>query len=242
MSRIAFVLVLFTLGSLNAAAQGARAPSSLPVPSSDPQAVTVIQAAISALGGATAIGQAKNWIVQGALQGAVNSASSSDMISTSVANVANIVNGTTSTPLRNIASTSLLMPTLVGAILLKESQDPYFVMRYGGPATIGSQSVTQIIFARARTAFGLAQVWSFDSKTGLPAQIEFNLAAEIGQMRSPLGTVILSDYQAVSGILYPFEILVRIPRSPLPETITVSSVSASATQPSNPIAATGSAQ
>ena len=39
MSRIAFVLVLFSLGSLNAAAQGARAPSSLPVPSSDPQAV-----------------------------------------------------------------------------------------------------------------------------------------------------------------------------------------------------------
>jgi hypothetical protein len=241
MSRIAFVLVLFTLGSLNAAAQGARAPSSLPVPSSDPQAVTVIQAAITALGGATTIGQAKNWTVQGALQGVVNSGASTDMISTSMATVTNIA-GTTSTPLRHIASTSLLMPTLVGAILLKESQDPYYVMRYGGTATLGSQPVTQIIFARARTAFGMAQVWFFDSKTGLPAQIEFNLAAEIGQMRSPLGIVILSNYQPVSGVLYPFDILARIPGSPLPETITVSSVGASATESSNPPAATVGAQ
>ena len=88
----------------------------------------------------------------------------------------------------------------------------------------------------------MAQVWFFDSKTGLPAQIEFNLAAEIGQMRSPLGIVILSNYQPVSGVLYPFEILARIPGSPLPETITVSSVGASATELSNPTAATVGAQ
>ena len=98
MSRIAFVLVFFSLGSLNAA-QRARASSSLPVPSSDPQAVTVIQAAITALGGATTIGQAKNWTVQGALQGVVSSGASTDLISTSVATVTNI-GGTTSTPLR----------------------------------------------------------------------------------------------------------------------------------------------
>ena len=135
MSRIAFVLVLFTLGSLNAAAQGARAPSSLPVPSSDPQAVTVIQAAITALGGATAIGQAKNWTVQGTLQGVVNSGASTDMISTSVATVTNIA-GTTSTPLRHIASTSLLMPTLVGAILLEGVARPILrdaVWRHSDP-------------------------------------------------------------------------------------------------------------
>ena len=241
MPRTALVLVLCVLASLNLAAQVAKSPSAPPLPPSDPQAVAVVQAAITALGGAQAIGPAKNWTVQGALQGVVNSGASTDMISTSVATVTNVA-GTTSTPLRHIASTSLLMPTLVAAILLKESQDPYYVMRYGGTATIGLQPVTQIIFARARTAFGRAQVWSFDSKTGLPAQIEFNLPAEIGQMRSPRGTVTLSDYQPVSGVLYPFEILARIPGSPLPETIMVSSVGASATEPSNPTAATGVAQ
>ena len=86
-------------------------------------------------------------------------------------------------------------------------------------ATLGSQPVTQIIFARARTASGRAQVWSFDSKTGLPAQIEFNLAAEIGQMRSPRRDSELSPIiTPVSGVLYPFGISARIPGSPLPET------------------------
>jgi hypothetical protein len=241
MPRTALVLLLVALSSPNLAAQVAKNPSAPPLPPSDPQAVAVIQAAITALGGAQTIGQAKNWNVQGTLQGAVNSGASSDTISTSSATVTNIA-GTTSTPLRSIASTSLLMPTLVGAILLRQSQDPYYVTRYGGTATLGSQPVTQVIFARARTAFGVAQVWSFDSKTGLPTQVEFNLPAQIGQIRSPRGTVTLSNYQPVSGVLYPFEISERIPGSPLPETITVSSVSASATEPSNPIAATGVAQ
>ena len=106
-------------------------------------------------------------------------------------------------------------------------------------ATLGSQPVTQIIFARARTAFGRAQVWFFDSKTGLPAQIEFNLAAEIGQMRSPLrnsDSLQLSTLYQVSCI--PSKCWREYQAARCPKAITVSSVGASATESSNPTAET----
>src|SRR6267154_4009019 len=47
----------------------AQAPSSTPPQSSDPQAVAVVQAAITALGGATAIGQAQSWTFHAQTQG-----------------------------------------------------------------------------------------------------------------------------------------------------------------------------
>jgi len=196
--------------SANLAAQGNHTPISLPFPPSDSQAVTVVQAAIAALGGATAIGQVKKLGVQGALQGMVSSDAWSETIfpnGSSPARAKWIYTSATSAYVP-----SLFMPSLLGPILLNESQDPYYAMRYGGPTILGLRR-SQKLFFTGEDLLPTAQVWYFDTKTSLPVRIIFNLPAEIGQARSPFGTFVLSDYQPVSGILYPFHIVASIPGS-----------------------------
>jgi hypothetical protein len=228
---------------LNVPSWGKQAAQQTPVsqPASDPQAVVVVQAAITALGGATAIGQAQNWTFQATLQGPVSSDAWSEIVTRYNGKPAAAASGIAKAPRRRSAP-SLLVPALVGTVLLKEFQDPYFVMNYGGPATLGSEAVTQILFSRAGTSLADAQTWYFDKATGLPAQVEFKLPAQIGQMRSPLGVVVLSDYRAVSGVLHPFHFVMSIQGTHQLKIITVQAVSPSATDIPSAATLTGGAQ
>jgi hypothetical protein len=60
-------LMLLLLLCLPVRAQ--QAPQPAPQPVSDPQAVAVVHAAITTLGGATAISQAQSWTFQAQMQG-----------------------------------------------------------------------------------------------------------------------------------------------------------------------------
>lgn len=239
MRRIALAFALFFLFSLNLHAQTAQNPPPAPPPS-DPKAAAVVQAAITRLGGATTIAQAQYWTFQGSLSGPIGSSSWNEVV-TRYNGIPSTATGTNTKMLRVRASTSLLLPALVGAVLAQESKDPYWVMHYGGPTTLGSKAVTQVVFSRARTAMADAQTWFFDTATGLPAQIVFRLPAQIGLMRSPLGVVALSNYQAVSGVLHPFQMVMSIQGTQQPEVVTIQSLSASATDPTAP-ASSGGAQ
>ena len=121
-------------------------------------------------------------------------------------------------------------PALVGAILLKESQDPEFSIQYGGSFTLASKPVTTIVFTVGIPPMP-AQIWTFDA-ANLPMQIDFRLPAEIGAKRSVYGVVGLSDYQSVSGVLHPFQIVSFLPGKP-PEIVTIQSMNADATAPPN---------
>jgi hypothetical protein len=237
-SRLLLVLSILVLCTPLFAQQAQQATAA---PASDPQAVAVVQAAITSLGGATAIGQAQSWTFQATLQGPITSDSWSDMVTRYSGKPAATASGTATAPRRR-AAPSLLLPALVGAVLLQESQDPFYIMTNGGPTTLGSEAVAQIIFSRAGTPLADAQTWYFDKTTGLPAQVEFKLPAQIGQMRSPLGVVVLSDYQAVSGVLHPFHIAMSIQGMHQLEVITVQSANPSAADPSSTATPTGGAQ
>jgi hypothetical protein len=197
-------------------------------PTSDPQAVAVVQAAITALGGATAIGQAQSWTFQAQTQGPHSNGDVHYVISTDTdtGKVAR-ADGTTQ-PARAIHSH--FVPALVGAILLKESQDPEFSMQYAGLSTQDSKPVTVIVFMFGATKFP-AQIWTFDA-ANLPIQIDFRLPAEIGARQSFHVVVALSDYRSVSGIFYPFRITSFLPGT-LPEIVTLQSVNVNATAPPN---------
>jgi hypothetical protein len=125
---------------------------------------------------------------------------------------------------------SHFVPALVGAILLKESQDSKFSLQYGGLSTLDSKPVTFIIFAFGPTKLP-AQIWTFDA-ANLPVQIDFRLPAEIGARQSFPLAVALSDYRPVSGVLYPFQIVTFLPGKP-PEIVTLQSVNANVTAPPN---------
>ncbi len=197
-------------------------------PASDPQAVAVVQAAITALGGAAAIGQAQSWTFQAQTQGPHSNGNVDYLISTDT-DTGKLVrrDGTTR---RAPAVHSHFVPALVGAILLKESQDPEFSMQYAGLSTLDSKPVTTIVFTIGKVKFP-AQIWTFDA-ANLPVQIDFRLSAEIGARESFPIVVALSDYRPVSGLLYPFQIVSFLPGGP-PEIVTLQSVNANATSAPN---------
>jgi hypothetical protein len=197
---------------------------------SDPQAVAVVQAAITALGGATAIGQAQSWTFQGRMFGAfgnenVNYAMSTD----SDTGTLGLPDGTSRPAPR---PQSYFVPALAASILLRQFQDPAFTLRSGGTTTMDSKPVTVVILAfQAGTVQFTAQVWTFDA-SNLPVKVDFRLPAEVGARRSIHGTVHLSDFHPVSGVLYPFTMVEWPPAAPT-EVVTIQSVSSSVSAPVN---------
>jgi hypothetical protein len=125
---------------------------------------------------------------------------------------------------------SHFVPALVGAILLKESQDPYFSLHYAGPSTLDSRPVTVVVFSAGPTQFP-SQIWYFDA-ANLPVQVDFRLPAEIGARQSHYGVFAISNYRSVSGVLYPFRMVAIVPGKP-PEIVTLQSVAPGATAPPN---------
>jgi hypothetical protein len=194
-------------------------------PASDPQAVAVVQAAITALGGAVTISQVQSWTLQASVQGPTANGEVSYTMSTVPDTSWYVVsaNGTTK-PAPGIRS--LFVPVAVGSVLTTESQDPRFLLKYRTSTSLGSKTVAVIDFYVPGVPF-VAQVWCFDTSSNLPVSINFRLPAELGERISPQGVVNLSGYQTVSGVLYPFLLSVSIEHAHLPEVITIQAVTPS---------------
>jgi hypothetical protein len=198
------------------------------VPASDPQAVAVVQAAITALGGATAISQAQSWTFQAQMQGRYANGDVGYVMSTDTDTGLYLLADGTTKPAP--ATQSQSVPALVGAILLKESQDPNFSMLFSGTAIQDSKPVSVIVFIFGLLKFP-AQIWTFDS-ANLPIQVDFRLPARIGARRSRHGLVVLSDYRSVGGVLYPFRIVSPV-WGQLSQIVTLQLVASGATAPTN---------
>jgi len=205
-----------------------QATQSSAQPAGDPQAVAVVQAAITALGGATAIGQAQSWTFKAQTQGPHSNANVDYVISTDTDTGKVVRRDGTMKPAPPIHSH--FVPALVGAILLRESLDPDFSMQYAGLSTQDSKPVTVIVFTFGPAKLP-AQIWTFDA-TNLPVMIDFRSSAQIGARASFPFVVALSDYRVVSGVMYPFQITSFLPGRP-PQIVSVHSIAASATAPTN---------
>jgi len=231
-----FSLLIFLLLGVSVRAQqpATSQQAASAQPASDPQAVAVVQAAITALGGAAAISQSQSWTFHAQMRGAVGSENISYAMSTDTDTGSVVLARGITVPLS--MTHSYFVPALVGAILLKESQDPIFSIFYGGTSTLDSKPVTVIVFT-VGPKFP-AQVWYFDV-ANLPVQVDFRLSAEIGTRKSVSGRVLFSGYFSVSGVLYPSQMTEFAPAR-LPEIVTLQSVSPSATiSPNEPNASAG---
>jgi hypothetical protein len=203
-----------------------QAPQS--APQSDPQALAVVQAAITALGGATALAQAQSWTFQAQMQGSRANGSVEYVMSTDTDTGKFVRPDGTTRPAHAIHS--LFVPALVGSILLKETKDPEFSLHYVGLSTVDSKPVTIIVFTIEPDGFP-AQIWSFDA-SNLPVWVDFRSPAEIGARQSLYGEVALSDYRPVSGVLYPFRMISIVSGKP-PEIVTLQLVAPAAGAPPN---------
>jgi hypothetical protein len=127
---------------------------------------------------------------------------------------------------------------LAATILLQESQDSYFEIHFDGSSTLASKPVNVVKFL-ATSSHALAQIWVFDAATSLPARVFFESPAQIGQTKSFRALVDLSDYRAVSGVLYPFSVVTYV-EGRLPEILNLQSLAPSAiTSPTQMGPATG---
>ena len=225
---LAFCVLIFAIPSWGQQAPQPAQTASTSQPASDPQAVALVQAAITALGGATAIGQAQSWTFQAQMQGPHANGPADYIISTDTNTGQHVRADGTMRPAHLIRSH--FIPALVGAILLRESADSDLLIRSWGQSTVDSKPVTVIAMTIGKSGFP-AQTWAFD-RDNLPVQIDFLLPAEIGARRSLYGFVHLSNYRSVSGVLYPFRIVSFDTGRP-PQITMLQSVSAGAAAPMN---------
>jgi hypothetical protein len=228
-----FGLLIFLLFGVSAWAQQPTASqqATSTQPASDPQAVAVVQAAINALGGATAISQTQSWTFQAQMQGMLANGNVSYTLSGVVGTqpAAIVVNGVTK---KVKADQSLFVPAVLAYVLLSEFQDQSFPLRFGGQVSLSSEAVAVVTFSDPDIPALPAQKWYFDTATSLPTRVEFQLPAAVGSKMSFTGVVEVSDYKSIGGVLYPFKIVTR-PEREQPEATVLQSVSPSAATLSN---------
>jgi hypothetical protein len=214
-------LVFLLLLSVPGWAQQTTGTQTSPQPASDPQAVAVVQAAITALGGTTAIGQSQAWQFQGQLDGPIESGSKTETIKLRILSPTVVVRGITRLAPKHLGP-SLFLPILAGAVLLQQAQDSNYEIRLDSPSTLAGRPVNTIKFVYA-TSGTLAQVWTFDATTNLPVRILFESSAVVAQTQSIRGVVELSNYTTTSGVQYPSTVVTRMEGSS-PETLQLQSV------------------
>jgi hypothetical protein len=203
--------------------------SSTTQPNSDPQAVAVVQAAITALGGAVAISQAQSWTFHAQMTGPITNDNVNYTITTQMP-PAQQVTTRRGTIKRIPMVQSYFVPALIGKVLVKELQDAEFSISYMGSVTVNSKPCAAVAFSVSSVPVtpptDADQIWCFDSSTNLPVQVEFRLPAELGASMSPTGVVYFADYRFVSGVMYPY--FIGIPgQGGLPEIIIILSVAPS---------------
>jgi hypothetical protein len=193
--------------------------------------VAVVQAAITAMGGATAINQLQSWTFQAQTEGRIANGTVSEGLALAIPKDSSLPAGTTAkAPPPWARPRSLFVPALVSAILTSQSKDPNFLMKQGGPSTAVPNSTVVSFLVKTKSGGSvLAQRWYFDSTSGLPNRIDFLLPAAVGPIEAFPGIVMLSNYQKVGGISYPFQIVTFLARQRAAETITLQSVTPNTT-------------
>lgn len=200
---------------------------------SDPQAVAAVQAAVNTIGGATAIGALQSWTIKAQATGNLANGPITEVLATTLPSLPQNSNPAGAAKVTPPWATprSLFVPALVSAILANQSQDSTILLTQGTASASVPNANVVISSTKVKSGAVPAQRWYFDKTSGLPSRIDFLLPAKVGLVEAFPGTVLLSNYQNVGGILYPFQIVTYLQRDRLRETITVQSVTPSTTSP-----------
>ncbi len=230
-----FLSILFTFACIALSAQQTTSSTTTTSPqnASDPQAVAVVQAAITAIGGATAITPLQSWTFQGQASGRVANGPITEVLAASLPPTSQPAGTTVKTPPPWAQPRSLLLPALMSAILISESQNHGFLLKQGGASGTVPNSTVVIFALSTKAGSAVAQRWHFDNASNLPTKIEFMVPAKFGVMETFPGTVTLSNYKNVGGVLYPFQIVTFLQREHVTQTITLQSVTPSTTLPAS---------
>lgn len=244
--------VLSAVCLLSATAFAQSTSTGAPVqPTRDNKAVAVVQAAIAAFGTSAtaqsfqavaqvqAVGPTGNqtastvtWEMAGAeFRIAISDASSSSVLVTDHGNPSAIVDGATRSVPKHVTE-AMFIPAFPGAILAREFQDQSYSIQF-----LGSQSLNGVACGIVRTLSMTSpnsalttQVWYFSNSTNLPVRVTYRSPADANPQLSVPETIDLSNYNSVSGGVYPFQIVVHFLGKQV-AAITLQSVSPNANLP-----------
>lgn len=224
----------------------AFAKQSSTAPTKDPQAVAVIQSAISAMGGAAVIGSVQNSVVIGS---SVNSAESQNGTQTFIWTYAgnqfrnendaqtgsHILVSNSGTPQDYQDGSWVPSPAAIiranlpyhipALVLLNEINDAAYSIAYIGTTPMNGVDAIHIQTLDDSDAIGQVytlQDWYFDPTSGIPLRVEFQIPVDQKPQDSVQAAINFSNFQAVSGILVPLQL--NITEGPSSCTSTVTSV------------------
>ena len=226
-----FLLIVFTC-LLAAAAipvgQAAATPSTATTLAvQDPQAIAVLQHAVSALGGQIAIGLVLDSVTKGTLTrpaGIIGAAgdftweTSGDEFRYEHAGSPVLVSGHGRPALVSSGKAANLLGHVIVAnftmhlpamVLWKRLQDPSYSMIVLADGEVNGRPVARVRLkseSDALTRELTSQLWFFDKISGLPLRVEYRLADVHNASKQSIGAVEFSGFRAVSGVLVPFGI------------------------------------
>lgn len=222
--------------------------SSPPSPVRDAQAIATVQSAIAAMGGATAIGAIQSSIAQGTSvatsdtgSGTTNftwshsgqefryendAASGGHIFVSNSGNPCDIQGGVVVASASRVARAALPFH-IPGVVLLNELNNPNYTLTNAGATTLNGTSALHIQTADNSDSVGqivTPQDWYFDPTTGLPLSVQYRIPSA-GNLQSWLpGSISFANFQAVNGVLVPFQLTIQEGPPAPPVVATVSSV------------------
>ena len=206
---------------------GQKATQSAPSVQRDSNAVAVVQQAIQAMGGETGIKNIPNVNFQGSITNSPNTtgtytktwqAPPAPAVPTArAANSSATASKPTPTP-TPAPTTVPFTPAFVATTLLTQLRSNAFSLQYAGQVVLGTNTATAVTFTfnpPTKLPPGTtlpsvpAQTWYFSIQTALPVRIEYKASGTTPSGSVQLQAIDFSDYRPVSGVLYPFNMVLH---------------------------------
>jgi hypothetical protein len=224
------ILLGIFLINLSAHAQQASTTSSPPQPVRDTQAITVVQQGLSVMGGTAAIAQVQNSVVTGTsvdpttpettpgnfswtyagnqFRLADSAATGSHVLVSSGGSPQDFHDGSWFSVSPILARTNLAyhIPALV---LFSEIQNSGYSFIFIGSATLNGKAAIHIQSRDDSDTTGhlfTPQDWYFDPVTALPLCVEYQIPISQNPSDSLQASMSFSNFQAINGILVPFQL------------------------------------
>lgn len=216
-----------------------------PPPVRDPQAIAVIQTALGAMGGAGAIGNIQNAVVQGtSVTTPINENGPQNFTWTCAGSAFRYENDGNSgghvfvsnngSPQDQEGGKWVAMATFMGRanlpfhipalVLFGELSNPNYTLTFVGMTTLNGTPVVQVNTSDNSDFIGqlvTPQEWYFDPNSGLPLHVMYRVPNPLDAQTYSTGTIDFARFQIINSVLVPFQLTIN--EGPVSLVATVSS-------------------
>ena len=223
----------FLLGFIAQVGLG-QSPTSAPAAPRDPQAVSAVQNCIVAMGGVSAIAAVQNSVTQGTMQAVQQdwfsngnftwqtsgaefsydnpTASGRSIIVSGFGKPQASQDGTVSNVYLHVAE-AMYPHHLPAVVLLQALQNTSYSMHFVANETLNGEAVVHIqtvLTTDEVTVEVTPEDWYFDASSFMPVQVVYLMPFDGDPRKSITGIEQYSNYQTVSGVQVPFQLVISV--------------------------------